>query len=118
MPTIAHLKGHERATNTLLPSATRMTLKMASVEAEAYLAARAAELRGGVETGTEASRGDPPRAIVKAARRLPADLVVIGTHGRAGIEAFWSGSAAARVIARSRSPFLLVPLKGGAPIVS
>jgi nucleotide-binding universal stress UspA family protein len=112
-PTVSHLEGHERATGTLLPGATRMKLEMASAEAEAYLTARAGELREqGVETGTEASRGDPSRAIVKAARRLSADLVVIGTHGRAGTEAFWSGSVAARVIARTRVPLLLVPLKG------
>jgi nucleotide-binding universal stress UspA family protein len=77
-----------------------------------YLSARATELNAsGVKTACEAARGDPARAIVRTARRLSADMVVMGTHGRAGTEAFWEGSVAARVIARSRVPLLLVPLR-------
>ena len=66
----------------------------------------------GVRATSATSRGDPARAIVSAARRLSSDLVVMGTHGRAGTDAFWEGSVAARVISRARVPLLLVPLKG------
>jgi nucleotide-binding universal stress UspA family protein len=41
-------------------------------------------------------------------------MVVFGTHGRAGLDAFWSGSVAARVAARSRIPMLLVPIQAPA----
>jgi hypothetical protein len=34
----------------------------------------------------------------------------MGTHGRAGTDAFYEGSVAARVTVRSRAPLLLVPL--------
>ena len=64
-----------------------------------------------MQTACEAARGDPALAIVRTARKLSADMVVMGTHGRAGTEAFWEGSVAARVIARSRVPLLLVPLR-------
>ena len=55
-------------------------------------------------------RGDPAATIVRTAKRINADLVVLGTHGRAGQEAFWSESVAPQVIGRSHVPLLLVPV--------
>ena len=112
VPTLGNLKGSQAAAGMLLPGATRIKLEMDIAAAREYLEARAEELkRGGVEAGSETSRGDPSRAIVGAARRLAADLVVMGTHGRAGTDAFWAGSVAARVVARASVPLLLVPLR-------
>jgi nucleotide-binding universal stress UspA family protein len=111
-PRPAELAGSERVAGVLLPGATRIKLEMDSAAASAYVAARAEGLASsGVTTSFEASRGDPSRAIVRTARRLSADLVVMGTHGRAGTEAFYEGSVAARVTAHSRAPLLLVPLR-------
>jgi len=112
VPTIGKLGGLQGALSLLLPGATRVKLEMDSAGARDYLAARERELQSsGVHAGSETSRGDPARAIVKAARRLTADLVVMGTHGRAGTDAFWTGSVAAQVVARASVPLLLVPLK-------
>ena len=84
---------------------------MESDGAQTYLDQRAAELnREGVLADYETARGDPARAIIASARRLSADLVVMGTHGRAGADAFWAGSVAARVVARIQAPVMLVPL--------
>jgi len=111
-PRPAELAGSERAAGVFMPTATRYKLEMDSAGAAAYVAARADGLASsGVQTSSEASRGDPSRAIVRTARRLSADLVVMGTHGRAGTEAFYEGSVAARVTAHSRVPLLLVPLR-------
>ena len=97
----------------LMPGATRLKLEMDNAGARDYVEARAEEMRrAGVETICETSRGDPAAAIVRAARRLSVDLVVMGTHGKAGTVAFWERSVAARVIAKARVPLLLVPLKG------
>ncbi len=112
VPTMGKLAGFQAALSLLLPGTTRVKLEMDSASARDYLASRAVELQqAGVLVGSEASRGDPARAIVKTARRLSADLVVMGTHGRAGTDAFWSGSVAAQVVARARAPLLLVPLR-------
>src|SRR5208337_3841066 len=112
VPTMGELAGSQAAAGMLLPGATRLKLEMDSAAAGDYLAAKAEELaRAGVEAGSESSRGDPAQAIVRAARRLDVDLVVMGTHGRAGTVAFWEGSVAARVVSRTRVPLLLVPLK-------
>jgi nucleotide-binding universal stress UspA family protein len=111
-PHAAELSGLEKAAAALLPGTTRLKLEMDSAGAADYLAARAAELgRLGVQATTEASRGDPARAIVRTTRKLSADLVVMGTHGRAGTTGFYEGSVAARVTARVRVPLLLVPLR-------
>ena len=111
-PTLGELSGSDAAAGMLLPGATRLKLEMDDDNARAYVEERATVLRAaGVDTVSETSRGDPAAAIVRAARRLSADLVVMGTHGRAGTVAFWEGSVAARVIAKATVPLLLVPLK-------
>ena len=112
VPTLGELAGSQAAAGMLLPGATRIKLEMESAAAGDYLAAKAEELeRAGVKAGSEASRGDPARAIVRAARRLDVNIVVMGSHGRAGTVAFWEGSVAARVVSRTRVPVLLVPLR-------
>ncbi|HTP59885.1 MAG TPA: universal stress protein [Spirochaetia bacterium] len=112
VPTVGNLGGMQGALSLLLPGATRVKLEMDSAGAREYVAEREKELTSaGVHAGCELSRGDPARAIVKAARRLSADLVVMGTHGRAGTDAFWAGSVAAHVVNRASAPLLLVPLK-------
>ncbi len=110
--TSASLAGTHHATETFLPGATRIKLEMESAAAQEYLATRVRELSAqGIETGSEASRGDPARAIIKAARRISLGLVVMATHGRAGAGAFFEGSVAARVVAHARASLLLVPVK-------
>ena len=84
---------------------------MESKDARTYLDQRATELnQKGVQADYEISRGDPARAIIASARHLSADLVLMGTHGRAGADAFWAGSVAAQVVARIQAPLMLVPL--------
>jgi nucleotide-binding universal stress UspA family protein len=115
VPEVRDLTGLKAATSLILPGATRLNLEMESEGAQMYLDQRAAELnREGILADYENSRGDPAHAIVASARRLSADLVVMGTHGRAGADAFWAGSVAARVVARVRAPLMLVPLSKGA----
>ena len=64
----------------------------------------------GVE-GLEASvlRGAPHRAIVDYAADHDADLVVMGTHGRTGLERYLLGSVTERVVRLSETPVLAVP---------
>jgi nucleotide-binding universal stress UspA family protein len=47
-------------------------------------------------------------AIVRAARRERADVIVIGTHGRSGLERFIVGSVASRVVGTAPCPVLTV----------
>lgn len=47
--------------------------------------------------------------ILKRAADLPADLIVIGTHGRTGFDRLILGSVAERVLVKAKCPVLTVP---------
>ena len=57
---------------------------------------------------------DVQQAIVTHARSIGADLIVMGTHGRSGVERLLLGSVAEGVGSRAGCPVLLVP-PGAAP---
>jgi len=50
----------------------------------------------------------PVEAILEISESLPADLVIMGTHGRTGAGRVWLGSVAEAVLRRSRRPVLAV----------
>ena len=52
--------------------------------------------------------GDPVQGILMAARDWQADLIVMGTHGRRGVERFFLGSVTERVVRESPVPILTV----------
>lgn len=110
VPEVHDLTGPKAAASLVLPGATRFKLAMESDAAQSYLDKRSAELiQKGINADFETSRGDPARVIIASARRISADLVIMGTHGRSGANAFWEESVAARVVARIQAPLLLVP---------
>lgn len=55
--------------------------------------------------------GVPHAEIVRLASELGADLIVMGTHGRTGLEHLLLGSVAERVLRTSTIPVLTVPAK-------
>lgn len=63
----------------------------------------------GVALDVEVAEGDPAGQIVKRAQGLPADLVVMGTHGLGGFERLVLGSVTEKVLRRSQAPVLTVP---------
>ena len=56
------------------------------------------------------SHGVPYVEILAAAARVSADLVVMATHGRAGLDRALFGSTAERVVRKSRVPVVVVPV--------
>ena len=52
--------------------------------------------------------GAPGAEIVKAAREWPADLIVIGSHGRSGMQRALLGSVAEAVMRHAPCPVLVV----------
>ena len=71
------------------------------------LAARAEA--AGVECVAVVETGTPSREIVADAETSGADLVVMGTHGRTGLDRFLLGSVAERVVRTAGVPVLVVP---------
>lgn len=52
--------------------------------------------------------GDPAKEIVRLVEEMPADLVVMGTHGRGGFERLVLGSVTEKVLRTTRAPVLTV----------
>ncbi|WP_276250642.1 universal stress protein [Haloarcula rara] len=56
------------------------------------------------------ARGDPHQAILDYAAAEDIDLVVMGTHGRTGLDHYLVGSVTEKVVRLSDVPVLTVPL--------
>jgi nucleotide-binding universal stress UspA family protein len=54
-------------------------------------------------------RGEPVAEILHTAARISSDVIVMGTHGRTGVQRLLLGSVAERVIRQSSVPVLVVP---------
>jgi nucleotide-binding universal stress UspA family protein len=62
----------------------------------------------GVTAHTTMRLGEPAEEILALADEIPADLIVMATHGRSGIDRVLLGSVAERVTGRSRIPVILL----------
>jgi len=111
IPTYGTLSGLWAATSRLLPRTTSRMLDMSLSDAEDYLQKRQLELEtGGLKVTVDVFRGDPATVIADAAEQFDIDLIVLGTHGKAGTEAFWAGSVASKICRKCGIPMLLVPI--------
>ena len=68
-----------------------------------------------VETSVVVGR---PAEEIRAAAEGAVDLVVMGTHGRSGVDRFLLGSVTERVVRSSTVPVLAVPTLEGVPVDS
>lgn len=68
-----------------------------------------AERAAGVPIEAKIAEGDAAREILRAAEALPADLIVMGTHGRSGFDRWLLGSVTEKVIRKTTAPMLTVP---------
>ncbi len=117
VPTRQTLSAEGAASGQYLPGAAEVMLDLADEDARDYLQGELTRLHGrAVAASAQVDRGDPAECIAGAARKTQADLIVLATHGKTGLRAFWTGSVAARVCARTETPVLLVPeIRAGAP---
>jgi nucleotide-binding universal stress UspA family protein len=111
IPTVGTMTGEEAATGSLMPMTAKIVLDLREQEAAEHLLQHREVLqqRGLVVEDTVA-RGDPSAQIVRIAAGKSADLIVLSTHRRAGLEAFWSKSVAPRVAQATKKPLLILPL--------
>jgi nucleotide-binding universal stress UspA family protein len=109
VPTVGTLSGDEAASGVFMPLTKRALLDLAERGAAEYVLRLAESLS---ETGLPATghvgRGDPATALIEAAGRVGANLVVMASHAKAGLDAFWSGSLTPRLMEKLRCPILLV----------
>lgn len=108
VPTPETLRGDRQAVGTLLPAATRAELDLEQSDAETYLHRLGADMSGFAPVTIEVLRGDIGAALAERASVPDIGLVVMATHGRAGLQAVWGGSVVAQLLTRLRAPILLI----------
>jgi nucleotide-binding universal stress UspA family protein len=79
--------------------------RLCEATARAFHAAVAADTSVDVQVPT----GQPAGEILDYANRLPADLIVMGTHGAGGFQHLVLGSVTEKVLRKARCPVLTVP---------
>jgi nucleotide-binding universal stress UspA family protein len=78
-------------------------------QARAYLDSQVAKLKAeGVTAEGRVVIGEPAPVIVEVARDLPADLVIMATHGHSGVRHVIMGSVTEEVVRNGSAPVLLV----------
>ena len=81
---------------------------LARQAADALGAVRAQMRRAGVPVSTvRVTARHPWRAILAAARSRGCDLIVMGSHGRGGVQKVLLGSETAKVLAHAKVPVLV-----------
>jgi nucleotide-binding universal stress UspA family protein len=104
--------GKWAAVGLLLPGATARVLEDEADGAAEYLRCAERDLRErGIRVVSGVKRGDPAATVRRASRETRADLIVLGTHGKSGVDAFWSESVASRICGMCKAPLLLVPVR-------
>lgn len=108
---VSTLPGERAASAVLMPSAASALLDMACEDAELYLAELMGKLLDQeINVTGQVDRGDPAKQILQAAADIKADLIVLGTHGKTAMDAFWSGSLTPKITTQTNIPLLLVPV--------
>jgi nucleotide-binding universal stress UspA family protein len=110
-PTAATLPSEQAAARTFMPATAQAFLDIQEENTRAHLQGHVDAFRAkGLKAVAGVLRGDPAAAILSAADDLQADLIVLATHRKAGLGAFWARSVAPTVAQRSKIPILLIPL--------
>ncbi len=100
---ISKAKGNIEA--GLLPETALLILKKEALQTLDTLAT----MYNGNEILKFMPEGHPSDDIIKSAETYEADLIVIGTHGRTGLQHLLMGSVAENVVRHSKIPVMVVP---------
>ncbi len=113
VPTMGTLSAERAGTGMLLPATMAEVLELAQRGAVEYLQDTIKKISvKGVQVTAEVARGDTAPAILDASKRAGADMIVLATHGRTTLDAFWSGSVTPKVLSAATVPVLLIRVVG------
>lgn len=115
--TVALVHADEIPVNTpfiadpMLSETPLMIPEMMEVQEEASksLFKRIEDQYGDVKMTTYMRIGRPQDEILAVSEEYKADLIILGTHGRTGLDHFISGSVSASVAKRAKCPVLIIP---------
>jgi nucleotide-binding universal stress UspA family protein len=109
VPTLRTLSGAGAASGLLMPATTTKILELAYADASEYLSRQIAVLQAeGLHAFGEVLRGEPSEIVVKTARGVAPDVIVLGIHDEEGFAGTWSNSAVSKVASSTGLPLLLV----------
>jgi len=92
----------------IFPDDALITLKR---NTEDFLHQMKNEYGKGVYTQLMVTEGDIQTAVIDAAKKWGASIIVAGTHGRTGLNKLFNGSVAESIIHNSPIPVCVVPMK-------
>jgi nucleotide-binding universal stress UspA family protein len=111
IPTLGTLSGEQAASGNLMPATTTAYLEISEEIALEHFQGHLDEFhKAGLRATAEIARGDPASVIEKSTEKLKTNLIIFGTHGRVGLDAFWNRSVTAGVARKTQIPLLLIPL--------
>ena len=111
VPTRRELLMEQAATARFLPGSTSALLDLSVSSAENYLLGLVHEYaQQGFHITAEVLRGEPAAMLIRAAEQNRTNLIVLGTHGKSHMDAFWSGSLTPQIAKGTHIPLLLVPI--------
>ena len=111
IPTFGTLAGEQAAAGNLMPVTAQAFLDIKEENARQDLQKHVDVLqKNGLTASVEIARGDPASVIVKIAEHEDMDLIILSTHRRKGMGAFWARSVAPKVAQKTKLPLLLIPL--------
>ena len=111
IPTLSTLGDEQAAAGNLMPATTHAYLDLKVENVKKDLQNHLDTLhKGDLKAIAELARGDPASLIVKAAAQSGADMIILSTHRKSGMGAFWARSVAPKVAQKAKTPMLLIPL--------
>lgn len=109
IPTLGTISGEQGLPARLMPGAMRAILDMAEVGGKEYLEELLSKCRAeNFSVSAEIRRGDAVPEVLGLADKIDADLIVMASHGRVGLDALIKGSVAPRIAGKISKPLMLV----------
>jgi nucleotide-binding universal stress UspA family protein len=109
VPTLSTIVGERAGAAKLVPTAAAATLEYEERDAQRYLRAIGELLRAvGIDVSWAVARGDAAQGVLNEVAASGAELLIMASHGRAGLSAVLTGSVASKVVGRYAGPVLLV----------
>ena len=100
-----------KASGRMFPTTATNLLKIKYKDAKKFIKTEIKTLQSkDLNANGHILRGDPAELITNAANTGNCDLIVLATHGKAGMKDFWKGCIAHRICSFSRIPLLLPPI--------
>jgi nucleotide-binding universal stress UspA family protein len=112
IPTLRTISGEQGLPARLMPGAMRAVLDMAESGGKEYLEKLVSQYRAAnFSVSAEIKRGDAVPEVLELAEKLNADLIVMASHGRVGLDALLKGSVAPRIAGKIGRPLLMIRAK-------